>query len=234
MAGRISYLGGIVPDSLVLVLDAAKRDSYAGTGTVWNNISSNTSNCALVNGPAFNSENVGNIVFDGVNDYADLGNTINFSNYVNGFTIGFWVKILNTSQKNKYLFSKTTNSGDDNQFSVRYGYVTNTFELYAGVPGVGASQDIRTNSQISVNDTSWHFLCYSVGITTVGYLDSQAQFTNSYTDLTFISSTRNNLLASFDGSLAFCNLSLGYVVLYNRILSSSEILQNFNATKDRF
>jgi hypothetical protein len=35
MAGRISYLGGIVTQGLVLDLDAAKRDSYVGTGTAW-------------------------------------------------------------------------------------------------------------------------------------------------------------------------------------------------------
>ncbi len=34
MAGRIAYYGNIVKDGLVLDLDAAKKDSYPGSGTV--------------------------------------------------------------------------------------------------------------------------------------------------------------------------------------------------------
>ena len=39
MAGRIAYYGGIVTNGLVLALDAAKKDSYPGAGTVWREIS---------------------------------------------------------------------------------------------------------------------------------------------------------------------------------------------------
>jgi hypothetical protein len=39
MAGRISYLGGIVKNGLVLDLDAGKADSYPRTGTLWNDLS---------------------------------------------------------------------------------------------------------------------------------------------------------------------------------------------------
>ena len=233
MAGRISYLGGIVTQGLVLDLDAAKRDSYVGTGTAWNDISGNRNNGTLINGPTFNSGNGGSIVFDGVDDYTNLGTSINFSNYTNGFTIGFWVKVLNTSQTNKYLFSKLTNAGNDNQFSIIYGYTSQRFELYSATSG-GANQNIRTNSSILVNDTNWHFLYYTVGTTTIGYLDSVVKFTNTYPSLTFVSSTNNNLISTFATTTAFGNLSLANMVLYNRILSSSEILQNYNSTKGRY
>ena len=69
MAGRIAYYGNIVKDGLVLDLDAAKKDSYPGTGTAWNDISGNRNNGTLTNGPTFNSSNGGSIVFDGTNDY---------------------------------------------------------------------------------------------------------------------------------------------------------------------
>ena len=69
MAGRIAYYGGIVKDGLILDLDAAKRDSYPSSGTVWNDISGFQNNGTLINGPTFNSSNGGSIVFDGVDDY---------------------------------------------------------------------------------------------------------------------------------------------------------------------
>ena len=54
MAGRISYLGGIVRNGLVLDLDAAKLDSYPKFGTTWRDITFNQNNGTLVNGPTFN------------------------------------------------------------------------------------------------------------------------------------------------------------------------------------
>ena len=225
----------IVKDGLVLYLDPGSPNSYFDkTGTVISDISGQSNNATLINGPTFNSSNSGNIVFDGSNDYANLGTNINFSTYTNGFTIGFWVRILNTAQTNRYLFSKITNAGTDNQFSIVYGYVGSTFELYAGVGGVGANQTIRTNSQILVNDTNWHFLYYTVGATTIGYLDGTARFTNTYASLTFVSSTNNNLLTTFNSTANYGNMSIGNMTLYNRILPASEILQNYNATKTRF
>lgn len=232
----MSTVGGgvnIVTNGLVLYLDASNTKSYVSGSTTWNDVSRSGNNGTLTNGPTFNSGNGGSIVFDGVNDYTNIGTNINFSNYTNGFTIGFWVKILNTSQTNKYLFSKTNTAGTDNQFSILYGYVANRFELYGGASG-GASQNIRTNSQIVVNDTNWHFLYYTVNSTTIGYLDAVVKFTNTYASLTFTPSTNNNLLSTFNGSQNFGNLSISNMVLYNRILSATEILQNFNATRSRF
>jgi hypothetical protein len=168
MAGSVAP--NMVTDGLVLYLDAANTKSYISGSTIWNDISTGGNNGSLTNGPTFNNGNGGSIVFDGTNDYVNLGSTLNFSNYnSSGFTISFWVKINSTIQTNKYLFSKLNNGGTDNQFSILYGYVTNTYELYGGASG-GANQNIRTNSQISVNDTNWHNLTYSVGVTTTGYL----------------------------------------------------------------
>jgi hypothetical protein len=231
----MSTIGGgvnIVTNGLVLYLDVSNTKSYISGSTIWNDVSRSGNNGTLVNGPTFNSANGGSIVFDGTNDYANLGANINFSTYTSGFTIGFWVKLSNTSMVSRYLFSKLINDGSDNQFSVVYGYVSNTFELYAGPSG--ANRTIRTNSQIVVNDTNWHFLYYTVGATTQGYLDGTSRFTNTYASLTFTPSTNTNYLSSFNGSQNFGNLSIANMVLYSRTLTASEVLQNFNATRTRF
>jgi hypothetical protein len=228
-----NYSPKTITDGLVFCLDAANSRSYPGSGTDWNDLSRGRNNGTLVNGPTFNSANGGSIVFDGVDDYSNIGSTIDFSEYLNGFTIGFWVKVLNTSQTNRYLFSKRRNDGNDNQFSVIYGYVGSTFELYSTTSG-GSSQAIRSGSQILVNNTDWHFLYYTVGATTTGYLDGVVKFTNTYPSLTFVSSSNNNLISSFNGSGFYGNMSLGSMLLYSRILSFGEVLQNYNATKSRF
>lgn len=79
----------IVTNGLVLYLDAANRQSYPGSGTTWNDLSGKGNNGTLINGPTFSNDNGGSIVFDGVDDYGSLGNSLG-----NGFsqiTVNAWV-----------------------------------------------------------------------------------------------------------------------------------------------
>ena len=59
----------IVSNGLVLCLDAANKRSYPGTGTTWTDLSGNSNNGTLTNGPTFSAGNMGSILFDGTNDY---------------------------------------------------------------------------------------------------------------------------------------------------------------------
>jgi hypothetical protein len=223
----------IITDGLVFHVDAANSKSYPGhlfSGVpCLDDLSSNMNDVSLVNGPTFSSTNGGILSFDGVNDYGVLLNNIDFSNYSNGFTITVWIKIDNSlSQSNKYLFSKLTSSSTDNQFSIAYGYVSQTFELYSG------DQNIRTGSQISIIDLGWHQLTYTVGSTTIGYKDGVSMFNNSYGSLAFTPSTSNSYISSFDGTGNFLQGSIGSISIYNRILTQSEVLNNYNKLKWRF
>ena len=109
MAGRISYLGGIVTQGLVLDLDAAKRDSYVGVGTAWNDISGNGNNGTLTNGPTFNSNNGGSIVFDGVDDYVTFLNNSTFQ--INAGTVSVWFKTTNAGSGFRSIIAKQWNYG---------------------------------------------------------------------------------------------------------------------------
>ncbi len=102
MAGRISYYGNIVKDGLVLCLDAAKRDSYSGVGTDWNDISGFRNNGVLTNGPTFNTDNGGSIVFGGLDDYVLVPN---ISIGTKTFTIDTWFNINGNQTTNAAIFS---------------------------------------------------------------------------------------------------------------------------------
>lgn len=62
----------IVTNGLVLNLDAGFVPSYQRSGTTWYDISLSGNNGTLINGPTFNSNNGGSIVFDGTNDYSEV------------------------------------------------------------------------------------------------------------------------------------------------------------------
>ncbi|NCW12447.1 MAG: hypothetical protein EBV82_04635, partial [Chitinophagia bacterium] len=57
----------------ILFLDAGNNRSYSGTGITWTDLSSTAITGSLTNGPTFSSANGGGIVFDGTNDYVNLG-----------------------------------------------------------------------------------------------------------------------------------------------------------------
>jgi len=63
---------GIVTNGLVLNLDAGFDPSYPNTGSTWYDLSGNSNNGTLTNGPTFNLANSGSIVFDGTNDYSEI------------------------------------------------------------------------------------------------------------------------------------------------------------------
>ena len=65
----------IVEDGLVLCLDAANRQSYAGSGTVWRDLAG-SNNGTLVNGVGYSSANEGSLVFDGSNDFIEQTNSL--------------------------------------------------------------------------------------------------------------------------------------------------------------
>ena len=88
----INVRPSIVTSGLVLNLDAANMKSYPRSGTTWRDLSGLGNNGTLTNGPTFNSQNGGSIVFDGVDDYASINNTIgNFG--TSDFTINFFFKL---------------------------------------------------------------------------------------------------------------------------------------------
>jgi hypothetical protein len=63
----------IITDGLVLYLDAGNPASYPGSGTTWFDLSGNGNNGTLVNGVGYTSDNLGSLVFDGVDDYVNVG-----------------------------------------------------------------------------------------------------------------------------------------------------------------
>ena len=96
MAGRISYYGNIVKEGLVLDLDAAKLDSYPRSGSTWRDISGFGNNATLTNGPTFNNDNRGAILFDGADDIVNVTNSLLFGNTTN-LTVSIWFNFSSIS-----------------------------------------------------------------------------------------------------------------------------------------
>ena len=223
-----SYSPKIITDGLVLCLDAGDGKSYSGSGTTWTDRLSQN-NGTLYNGPTFDSTNGGVLLFDGVNDYFEVNTNLGITGN-SPRTFECWAYIENNASKN-IMGGGTPSSGtmfdtmtwyDDGYLRAVGHYFGGGFDTISNLPSRNTLNINQWNQIINLYDGS------SVSIYTNG------EFSNS----------RSLALNSGDGKVRFAR---GYysaydyfegkassIRVYNRALTSTEVLQNYNATKGRF
>ena len=227
MAGRIAYYGGIVTNGLVLDLDAAKKDSYPGSGTSWRDISGNSNNGTLTNGPTFDSSNGGSIVFDGTNDFI-VGTLI----VPSSFTFNVIFKANSTNQfAPEFNIWPNYPSGDRgwNIFSMVAGGINNT-GTFAGTDVATRFHPSETPGTIIPNQIQNITFTHENGTSKL-YRNGTLTHTKSQTAPQNVGQTKNYTLFS-NPTYGPGNLYLAQ--FYNRALLATEITQNYNALKGRY
>lgn len=208
----------IVESGLVLSLDAGDKNSYSGSGTTWNDLSGSGVNGTLVNGPTFNSANGGSIVFDGVNDYVNCSSGITTTATI---TVSAWVR-LSVNNTNQHIVDS---SGNTWHLAV----------LSTGIAYFWDGLTYHTSGNI-LNTNTWYMV---TGIKTPTTNDVYINGILSSTLNSTRSVPTNNLnLARWQGESGtpsrYFNGNISSTQIYNRTLSATEVLQNYNATKTRF
>lgn len=240
MAGRIAYYGNTVTNGLVLSLDAAKRDSYPGSGTAWRDISGNGNNGTLTNGPTFNSDNGGSIVFDGVDDFALINNPSTIRNQ--DFTISVWI---NPGVQNAAIISIID---FDHAGSPFQGWVmqsedatTNRYFYLAWNDGAQfqptGGGSFGAGKGIQITTSVWQNIIYSKsGTTLLGYKDGSQIYTGTAGNGNVNYAANKNIQIGGCISVPSRNYkgNIPLVQIYNRALTASEVLQNYNAQKSRY
>jgi hypothetical protein len=231
MSGRISYYGGIVRNGLVLHLDAGKKDSYPRTGTLWGDLSGNGNNGTLTNFGSqtiWNGDNGGAIVFDGTNDYVSIP-SFNFGS--NAFSISYWLYKLDRTYK--YV----QDLGGNNTGALALGPGTGgQLTTNAAINVYGGSKILSIGTELG---SSWYPInqFFEITITRNGsvsslYLNGNLIYTDTASG-TFGGNSTSKICAYGVGSFNF-NGRVSTTKFYNRLLTSSEVLQNYNALKGRF
>jgi hypothetical protein len=219
---------GIVTDGLVLNLDAGFVGSYPTINTTWYDISGNANNGTLTNGPTFNSANSGSIVFDRVDDYASFN--IDASNIYNAgeLTFNVWYKVISSQQDSSLLEI----GGNWNNWSFYWDLVDPTGCLSFSITGNYSNG--RVVATTNTKTGAWFNSCGTFSS------NSAKIYTNGNLENTRNSIYLLNQSGILEGRIAndAVNSRLGANVaitqIYNRALSASEVLQNYNATKGRF
>lgn len=207
----------IVRDGLVLALDAGSIRSYPGSGTTWYDLSGNGNNGTL-NSVTHATNNGGVFQTAGSStSYIDISSpNMASSNYT----------VFTAARYNGGTRGRMVNGKVNNWLIGHWG--TSTENYYAS----GWVSPVSNGT----SDTTWRIF-HATG-------DIESDIYGSY-----VNGTVNDLSDAAGGSAGPNGLTVGkigysttetstgevaFIFVYNRVLTSSEILQNYNATKSRF
>ena len=232
MATRYNYTGGIVTDGLVLHLDAAKKDSYPGSGTVVRDLTGSSITGSLLNDPGFSGvAKDASIEFDGTNDWLNIPGGDALVKGKTQFSMGVMVKLTSLSFLGVIIGVP------------RYGCTKNIVISAFETGNLSFYNDDPVTCRAVVLDgyletDKWTYIMATFDGTTStihaikdGTLTSQADTlvtgsSNSFDDY--------NVFSLMGRGNNFLGGSLGSAFVYDRALTASEITQNYNALKGRY
>ena len=224
----------IITAGLILHLDASNSASYPESGTTWFDLTESNYDVTLTNGPTFTSLKGGGIVFDGSNDYAvktgisytpycvdiwffnddnittavmqgDYQILMAMGTYVGGFSLGAWSSVMT---------DETIAFWGSNHSSTGATYIRDT-----------------VNSGYHNLVANWNGSTYDIWVDgtkrTTYAADTLGHCTLHSRDNIYLATDPGGYSYEFDGTIH-------EVKIYNELKTDEEVLENFNALKDRF
>ena len=221
----------IITNGLVLYLDVGYRTSYPTTGTTWTNVSGVSGGTGtLTNGPTYNSGNGGSIVFDGIDDKVDCGDsptfrlssTLTIQVIFNINTYGAWAGLIGKNDNLKSVYGLNLSPSSQR---LRFNY--NNISPW--------TNNVETTSTISTGQWIIASVTYD-GENVKFYINGVLDKTQYIGPVTFDTSAGYPLDIGWDnpGGDEYFNGKIAQASIYNRALTQNEIQQNFNAQKSRY
>ena len=211
----------IVTSGLLLALDAADKLSYPGSGTTWRNLASNNFNCTLTNGPTFSGANMGSIVYDGVDDSGTCNLVTSDANNV---TLEAWFKIT-TLPGTIILYNGNSAASGYGFTHGACGATSTTLYVFFG----GLNCNVVSYAGMTTN--VWYQAVYTRTTTpstsNILYINGISRSTNTSSNPNAPAGTTSIGDPGYPGYISIARI-------YNRALTATEVLQNYNATKGRY
>lgn len=209
----------IVTDGLMQYLDAANSKSYAGSGSAWYDLSGKGNHLTLVNSPTFDSANSGAVVFDGTTQYA---NSITFPNTTGQLTCEIGM-VYNTTSDYYNIF--------DNNFTEPMLWIdtANKIEVSLSTAAGGMTSTNEYNGQRIIASVTFNSVSSPGRQLYINgkLVDSASDVHPTWTNPVALTMFNRSNAQTFNGKVFFLRF-------YNRILSATEISNNYNALKERF
>jgi hypothetical protein len=226
----------ITTSNMLLYLDAANTSSYPGTGTTWFDLSGNDFHGTLTNGPVWNSTYFD---FDGDNDYVDMG-TIGTSHPLQlsspsggGITImlALWYdtggdiyqrvadKSTAGSSADGWSLYQDAGAANQGEFSFEFSGGTNLLSGVTPAPGAWSIWSFTWNSSTGAWEWKQNNSSTATGTQTYAIPNVQTNMrlgTWNHTDAREL------------------NGRIGFFMVYDKVLNSSEITNNFEVLRSNY
>ena len=193
------------------------------------NLIGGSNNGECQNGLSYNNANGGSLVFDGADDYVNLGSFFNYQT----FTIELWVNPGATQTTYADIFDNS-HTGTQNFVLQQNGNDVNNYAF-----GVNdGSGNISATGTIVLTANTWTHLAFTFSPSTRvsayvnGALHSQGALANGRT-INYVNQSLALGRWQYAGARHW-NGKISTFKVYNSILIAPQILQNFNATRGRF
>ena len=222
-----SFIPGIVTNGLVYYIDAGDPSSYPGSGATWFDISGNSYNSSI-SGGSYSALGGGSILFSG--SFADSvslpanTNTRLLNNYQ---TFSQWLYVTGVGPNN---YTEMFYSGS--QYSNFTAILWTTTEI-----GLDHTLNVIVPVPVTNNFNEWmNITCTLDKVNNVFEVYKNGAFVGSVTFSPFsVTGTTTRLASNLaTGNSDNMRGNLATTMIYNKILNSSEVAQNFNAQKARF
>ena len=228
----------IITDGLILHHDYANTRCYPGSGTDVTDLTNNNHPTATLSGASFSSDKLGLIdcpagsqgsvkFHDGFTD--ELNGT-------NNWTMSQWLNLdafaPSTGSTNAPIMFNFYGSTNRLFWTMGDGHEVDKIHMRGQIAGTWQSP--VSSETLALN--TWYHICFTYNASTGFKAYTNGSFTESSSVVgapSIITTSSNNRIGSgfsarlFDGQIAVASL-------YNKELSASEVLQNYNALKGRF
>ena len=214
----------IVRDGLVFCIDPANKVSWTGpdSSTVNDLVGTTTGSIIADTSGSFGINN--SFTFDGADDKIETNFT---ANEFSGLTVSAWV--YRVSNQIQYFANQWIEGGGT---SSSWGLSTYTNKLLFFIRAGSSTKVITGGTNVATG--VWR------NVTGIWDGSNIYVYLNGISDATPVSCTSMNTttpnmsIASGTNDQYFLNGNIGCVHVYNRALSSTEVLHNYNALKGRF
>jgi len=223
----VGYNPSIVSDGLVFYIDAASSRCYSGSGNTANGLVGGIG-ATLINGTGFSSANNGSFILDGTNDYiVASGTNFPLSNSPRTLNIWYYTKTSTWQANINNLFWYGTAGSSRQSFGI-------DFDTYPMMEFYSWGDDLNWNT--TRPQEGWK----NLQITYDGDLSLKVYEAGILVATKTFGAQLNTVLSSNVqiGAITYVpgyfDSNISQVSMYNRALSATEILQNFNATRFRY
>ena len=218
----------VLDSSLAMHLDAGNPDSYSGSGSTWYDLSGNRLNCTLYN-TTYSANNVGYLVFNGSTAYGEVADNILLRN--SSFTASIWAYGTSAgASPSSHVFGKHDSTSSTNGWAlVQNSSGTTGYYIKAGAteydpPNSSGALSRWYNTVLTCNNSS----------AVTSYMNGVSLGSTAFTGTTNTSTAVFRIAKSVDTFWPWWGGYVSQIQIYNRVLTASEVNQNFVALRGRY